>query len=409
MKGKIMLILLIMLFQISNVIGQTNPAQVSVTFLNQIPDPVPAGQIVELRFKIENYGGLDAQNVKFQLITKYPFLPVEGEKYLQTVNVSRGQNSDNAIVLKYSVKVDKDSSKGAQKIELSEIKGDSSAVLHSATVDVSGKDVAQIIYVDKAKIDPGKETALSFTIFNSGSSALRNMIFSWSESTGKILPVYSDDTRYIKYLDVDQSVTLNYSVIADINAQPGLYPLSLNLKFEGANSSDEINTKAGIFIGGQTDFDVTYSESTVGQTSLSVANIGNNPAMSVTVRVPEQESVQVTGSRSSIVGNLDKGDYTIVSFQMASGSNSTRANPRAGPTQMPNRNLKVLVDYTDTTGERHSIEKSVPVQFRSGSEVAMAGPRRFSLNSLIVPALVIVAIAAGLFYFFRMRKSKRKN
>ena len=243
------------------------------------------------------------------------------------------------------------------------------------------------------------------TITITGNAPLQNMVFSWSEPNGYILPVYSSDSKYVKYLDVDQSVDLTYTVIADVNAKPGLYQLNLVLKSDsvgGNSTSSTINTKAGIFIGGETDFDVAFSESSAGVTSLSVANIGNNPAQSVSVAIPNQQNFRVTGTSSSIVGNLDKGDYTIVSFQIAqaaainftgrgqagagnqaaggqAGQGFVRQNSTAGN---PN-NLRVVIYYTDTTGQRQTVEKSVPINFRAagtttGSTGTGTSPGSFS-------------------------------
>jgi hypothetical protein len=201
-------------------------------------------------------------------------------------------------------------------------------------------------------------------------------------SDGIILPVFSDDTKYIKYLDVGDSIELNYTVIADVNAEPGLYQLDLSLKYESLinTTSTVIKTKAGVFVGGETDFDVAFSESTQGQTSLSVANTGNNPALSVSVRIPEQDSFRVIGSNSAIIGNLDKGDYTIVSFQIVSGITSNFSSQSRQRFQQQDlqklreqagrgsNKLKVVIDYTDTTGERRSVEKNVPIQFRASAD-----------------------------------------
>ena len=41
-------------------------------------------------------------------------------------------------------------------------------------------------------------------------------------------------------------------------------------------------------------------------------------AYSVKVSIPDQEGYKVSGSSSTIVGNLEKGDYTIASFNVAS-------------------------------------------------------------------------------------------
>ena len=83
--------------------------------------------------------------------------------------------------------------------------------------------------ISKANIDIAKEEPLEFIITNTGTSPLKNMVFSWNDPKGVILPVYSDNTKYIKYLEAGQSVTVAYSVMADVNANPGLYTLDVNL------------------------------------------------------------------------------------------------------------------------------------------------------------------------------------
>jgi len=80
------------------------------------------------------------------------------------------------------------------------------------------------------------------------------MVVSWKDPKGVILPVYSDNTKYIKYLEPGQSVTIAYSVMADVNANPGLYTLDINLSFEDYESKEKgIKTTAGLFVGGETE------------------------------------------------------------------------------------------------------------------------------------------------------------
>jgi len=411
--------------------AQSDSEIISVSLINQIPDPARAGEIVELRFRVENSGGKEANNVEIELMLEYPFTEIPGEEYIKTIKTLSGfQTGEDAVIIKYKVRVDKDAVKGINEIKIKE--GKKGSITYSTKafdIEVSGREFAQIIYVDKAKLDPGKETELKFTITNIGNSPLQNLIFSWNEENGIILPVYSDDTKYIKYIDVGESSDLGYTVVADVNAVAGLYQLNLNLKFESENgTSKEINTRAGVFVGGETDFDVTFSESSAGQTSLSVANIGNNPSLSVTVRIPEQENFRVTGSTSSIIGNLDKGDYTIVSFQITQAMmrgtmdrTQSRGISEEQRQQFSQRNasnnLKVLIEYTDTTGIRRKLEKTVPIQFRSftsGQENTHAGQsgaygRQQSIWPKIIGPMITLIIVAGGIVFYRKMRSKRKR
>lgn len=432
MRIKVFLICMIFLALCVNTVHAADEVEgdavvLDVYLVSQNPDPAVAGEDVELRFMVENLGGKEANNPEFELILQYPFTAIPGEEYLKTVKtLSAHQKGSDAVIIKYKVRVDKDAIKGTNEIRLrSREAGSDSYSISTLEIEVTGKEYAQIIYVDKAKIDPGKETKLNFTITNVGNSPLKNLLFSWSEKNGIILPVYSDDTKYIKYIDVGDSVELEYIVVADINTVSGLYQLDLNLEYETEEGeTKEKSTKAGIFVGGETDFDVTFSESSEGQTSLYVANAGNNPALSVTVRIPEQSNFGVSGSASSIIGNLDRGDYTIVSFQitqaagggfgaagmgnMSQLTDEQRQKLRGQFMQMnatnatttQSNNLKVQIEYTDTTGARHVVEKEVAIQFRSvsGTEEQIMGFRQRANSSTDIISYIILAaiIVAGI-------------
>ncbi len=422
-KSMLFCLLMVTLFVVLTNVADaavTSPgsADVNVTLVSQTPDPARSGETVELRFLVENTGGNPTNDLQFELVLQYPFVEIPGEEYVKTVKAMQAyQQGSDGITVKYKVRVDKDAVKGTNEIKMKRSEeGSDVSVTENFNVDVTGAEYAQIIYIDKSIVTPGEETPLKFTITNVGTSPLQNLVFSWNEENGVILPVYSDDTKYIKYIDVGESTELEYIVVADINSESGLYQLDLTLTFESeAGVSQVMNTNAGIFVGGETDFDVTFSESSEGQTSLSISNIGNNPALSVTVRIPEQSNYRVSGSTSSIIGNLDSGDYTIVSFQITQTGTFTGRRPTTGqpPTTPQDNNLEVSIEYTDTTGVRHTLEKNVPIQFRSmgsTSTTATTGMRqRMGMFDIIwIVVIGIVVVVAG-FVLFKKREHVKKR
>ncbi|MEZ5334107.1 MAG: COG1361 S-layer family protein [Methanolobus sp.] len=265
---------------------------------------------------------------------------------------------------------------------------------------------------------------LEFVITNTGNSPITNMAISWDEATGVILPVYSSNTKYISYLDVGESATVTYSVMADVNAEPGLYQLDITLEFEDYESNlSTIATKAGLFVGGTTDFDLSYSESDEGEVSLSLANVGNNEAYSVKVSIPEQDNFQATGSTSTIVGNLEKGDYTITSFSisqtssMPSMSDDSSGTAQAEPSEMTEDDMEAMqeemesksellvnIEYTDSAGQRQVVEKAVQIEELTGGTMAEGmsggpGGQSSSSNSyLLYGAVILVVAVLGLNY-----------
>lgn len=410
-----------------------------ISMLNQNPDPGRAGDTFELRLKVENRGSSPLQNLQIELVEDYPFAVVNDEALVYIGTLDESERETNSVILKYTVKVDKDAMKGNQELRIRyKFNTNTGWSYQTLNINLINKEFAQIIYVDKAKINPGKETDLKFTVINTGTAPLQNLVFTWSDTTGAILPVYSDNSKYIKYLDINESAELTYTVIGDVNADPGLYPIDLNLTYENLNgTSTVLKTRAGLFLGGETDFDVAFSQSTQGTTSLSVSNTGNNPAQSVSVKIPQQSGFKVTGSNAAIIGNLDKGDYTLVSFQITQNNpinftgqaressnkqdqKNTNAPESNGGYQVAasinkssnSNNLIVNIEYTDTTGERRSVEKSVPIQMRTNTTMSTNGFSRTASSTssslLGSTALWICAIVIVMLVII-LKKKERRN
>jgi hypothetical protein len=431
-------------------ITPTNQPVLQVDLLNQDPDPARTGDTADIRFKVENTGSAAVTNLIVELLEDYPFTVVNGDAVKDLGTINAGLTGNDYRTFEYVVKIDKDNIQPERTLRVRYKYDNVQWITESFVVNIASKEFAQIIYVDKAQLDPGKETNMTFTITNVGNAPLQNLVFSWDEATGEILPVYSSDTKYVKYLDVGQSVDLTYIVIANVNADPGLYQLDLSLKSESLVNATPLvlTTKAGVFVGGETDFDVAFSESTAGQTSLSVSNIGNNPAQSVSVTIPAQQNFRVSGTNSAIIGNLDKGDYTLVSFQIVSASsgNFTGTDQGAGARQLPSQNLtntgrrfgsnesfggfgnassnpnnlRVIVSYTDTTGQRRNVEKSVSIQFRSASSSGTAtgtgtsfGNRTQSSGFVGSTAfwiiLIVVVVGVGIFVYRKKATAKKEK
>jgi len=146
----------------------------------------------------------------------------------------------------------------------------------------------------------------------------------------------------------------------------------------------------------KTDFDVIMQDSTSQGTSFSIANIGDNDATAVKVSIEPQGNLNLTGIRSSILGNLDKGDFTTVTFQVS-----------------PNRNiheLKMQISYTDIAGVRNIIEKNVSISTGGvSSSLGQSGAGRSSSSSLTKYIYLVIGIILGILIVFGYKKIRRKK
>jgi hypothetical protein len=411
--------------------GNINSTSLQVTLTNQNPDTARPGEPVELAVSVQNVGNDDLKDISVKVNPEYPFSAISGESLEKSISyLNARQDNDEGGVLKFKLLTDPSVSAGTYDVDIVttyKSGSGSSSTTYTTTktvqIEVRGKEYAQIVTIDKANIDIAKEETLDFIVTNTGTSPLKNMVVSWKDPDGVILPVYSDNTKYIKYLDPGESVTISYKVMADVNANPGLYTLDITLTMEDYDSNEQtINTTAGVFVGGETDFDVSFSESDAGEISLSVANVGNNIAYSVKVSIPDQENYRVSGSSSTIVGNLEKGDYTIASFDVTSRQSAARAEGDPGApdaaqasaeggnltsASVQNKPLKVQIEYTDAKGERITVDKEVELEITGGTMTPQTGARSKSSGiSSYLPYVAVIVLAGGAFVYRKKIQEK---
>lgn len=144
----------------------------------------------------------------------------------------------------------------------------------------------------------------------------------------------------------------------------------------------------------QTTFDVVLQEVTSDGIYLAIANIGKNPANGITVRIPTQENFKTKLVSSSIVGNLESGDYTLVNFQILPTFNMQRpvldknSNKGGGKEQRVIYNetevkeLLVQVDYTDSLGVRRTILKNVQLDTAAITLLSSSMAQTFSSGNI---------------------------
>lgn len=378
MKNKIMLLILVFILSLMVVTA----SEIRLTLVNQDPDPATAGDVVEIRLGVENLGGDPVNNLMLELIPEYPIEVVTGEDIIKDVgSLKPYQYEGDMKIVKFMFRINRDATAGSYDLKIYHYEKDSIAKIQKTfTIDVQNQESAEVIYIDQVELKPGEITPLRFTINNVGNAPLRDLTFKWENGDDIILPVGSDNTKYIKYIDVGEAANLEYKVIASTNADPDLYKLDLTLTYDDplTNSEKTINSKAGIYVGGVTDFDVSYSgSSSDGETSFSISNIGSVSASSVTIKIPNQEGWRVSGTNSVIIGNLNEGDYTIASFNVqrmvARARNDSQTGiggtfPRTVSSDI-NSPLILQILYTDSRGIRNTLEKEVTISSNSNTNM----------------------------------------
>lgn len=258
--------------------------------------------------------------------------------------------------------------------------------------------------------DPGSYVDVLFQIENIGTKSAENV-------TVEIVPQYPFS------LDTGVSAINNIGRIAGLQTGNNAFQVKYHLRVDNnaIDGDNEIKLKYSVGDGSaykittfnisvsnpRTDFDVVAQDST----TLAIANIGSNTASSVIVSIPEQEDFRVSGASSSIIGNLNAGDYTLATFQITQNMPMTNVSTRNFTRGTTNNNLTVDISYTDTLGIRRTVEKNVPFAFISsnitGQIITRTEGFSSSNNGILYIAIGVVGIVVVV-VFIRYRSRKRK-
>ncbi len=394
-----------------------------VKLLNQKPDPVKAGEDLELNIAIENQGDKALDNYYVQVITSYPFKEYPDESLIKKVGTilpytsyGTSKSSDGLVVLKFKLKVEDNIKEGTYPLDIRVYREgyQQQGFTKTVYVKVDSQANAEISSINVENLVPGQKTELVFGIKNVGKSNLRNVMFSWESTDDIILPVGSGNAKYIDSVKVGETVNVSFDVISDVNTVPKLYKINLNLVYDDVealqkiteagtvetNKRREVNSKAGIYVGGNTEFDISFYEFNNDESTFNIANIGSNDANSVVIHLIEDDILKIEGTSSIVIGNIKKGSYTSADFKLKNLGNVEK------------HNVTFVVKYTDTIGNRQSFNKTLELNMNilSSSKINDVKSQEVGLLGIVKYGLLfVVLVIVGLVVFVRNKRFRAKK
>lgn len=421
-------ILLIGLFQTVNAVPDFGKLT-EITSTNFLPETIRAGDIVSLAIDIKNRGSsITIIDLNATLDLGNQFEIIESNDFVATIK----PQETKTITFRFRVKGDTFPGYFPTFLTLNYFREETLiSEKQTILVPVTKTDKNIEITMSPKVISPGKINEIIFTIRNIGGSAVSNLSFSWEEENDLILPLGSDNKRFVSIVNAKESIELVYTVAADPNITTGIYPLDITISFTDFNGTRTQTSTVGLIIGGKTDFEVSAEILNSGQLSISIANIGSNNAEAVVIKIPQQQGINISGSTIEILGNLNKGDFTIANFETRSSfdrsvqtdtptngqrggfnpfrrlqsNNNTETNDhesgfdQSGFTQRVTAGeLEIEIDYTDTTGERQSVIKNVQLSSAGFNQSGFTSQRRRGGFPLLPVGLLILIVGGATAY-----------
>ncbi|MBI4044978.1 MAG: hypothetical protein HY392_04690 [Candidatus Diapherotrites archaeon] len=402
-----------------------------ITSTSILPSVIHAGDVISIAVDVHNRGSVIAiRDLNAYIETSPQFEPLNAQANVDLIS----QGDTKTLSFKIRAKEDTEPGYYAAIINLEYLRqGEMVSQKEAITITVAQAANNIDVTVSPRIVNPGKETEIRFVLENVGKSAVSNVSFSWSEEDDFILPLGTDNRRYVDVVWPGESETVSYTIAADPNISPGIYPLDVSLSFNDANGTRIQESTVGLIIGGGTDFEVSAERLSTGQISLSIANIGSNNAESVVVKVPRAPDAGIFSSYTEILGNLNKGDFTIAAIETrpAQSVSQSTAAPVAGQgfggqrvfqrspqntEQNANVNasqaigaseITVLIEYTDTTGQRQSVSKNVEVISQATGFLGTNATTQPEGGNMALLAFVFAVIAGAAIAYNRFWAGKK--
>jgi len=398
-KAKLVLLSALMLVYMATIAISPGEPIVQATMAIYPPTIAPGNDgYIQLIFK--NIGTATATRIKITSVTTDA--PIKYENWVAELG-SLNPGDSSTTILKFSAL--EDASPGLYSITFTiDYCQDSicKTIYPTGIVNVQSPPTIEIASIKPKTLKLGEMTNMSFTILNRGNT-ITNAIFTWVSPDGALLPIGASNRVIIPSIKANSYYEVRSEVVVSSSIVPGIHPINMYIQYiDKSGINQTVTSVAGIEISGETDFDVILQEYTAGSATLAIINTGSTSAYSTVVRIPQQEYFRVVGTSSSVIGNLNAGDYTLVSFQIMP--------LRANVTQK----LLVEISYTDLLGVRRNVQKEVlitPVNVTGvmmrRREITGIQPTLFSqsLTYIIIGIVGIACIIAVL----KLRKIIKKK
>ena len=394
---------------------------IDVSLINQNPDPAEPGKYVEVKWKVENAGTSNAQNVIFEVLPKFPFLLDPGESATQKIGSIWGrQIGDNGVMVTYRLKVDENAVEGQNEIEVRYSSDNGISWQKPGKFYINIRTHDAILNVKKVSyapdpMPPGKKTVLNIELENMADSLLKDIKISLNliavlqtatSITYNELPFSTFGTtnqQVIKNIGAGKTKTVEFTLIPDPDAGADIYKIPITIEY-----SDELGTNysksevISVIVGDEPilepliDSTNIYMEGQVGEVDISFVNKGTTDVKLLDVKLKESDYVKVISASSVYLGNIDSDDYETADFKVY-------VNDVDG-SKLP---LIINYNYLDPTNNKYEKQETLYLDIYSKNEAKKYGLDGAGSSSGGIFAVIIIIVVG--YFGYRWWKKRKKH
>ena len=366
--------------------GITDGSNVDITLINQDPTTAQPGEYVDLKFKISNTGENPAEDTSIELIESFPFSLDPDVSSSRNLGDLRGAAiGDDSYIVEYRVRVNENAVEDENEISLRYTTGQDEFTV-TRDFDVSVDDVGTDFELSAGKVSG---SSIPVNLDNIGDQP--------AESVHIILPDQAGITKQGVTTKIVGAVNSGENKLVDFavsNVSTGdSYRFEIHYT-DGNGVRRELVRNIEINTLPVNPVDVTVQTATSSETTFAVVNTGSEQLSSIITSVTG-EDINISGSNTQVLGNLNAGDYTLATFDFTSIESS---------------DAQVEVQYTDGSGVRRTSTQAVDIPQPSDTESFTPETddedtgNSSGLYILIGLAGILVVVIYGLYRRYRGRK-----
>jgi len=424
-QSKALFVVLIALMAVVGLPGIVSAAsssfpQITVTLINQEPDPVAPGNTADVRFRIENEGAGPASNMEIKLVPAYPFSFYGQESEVKNIGTLTGyQTGDIGVKEKWKLLVDTGAATGDNTIEFW-YRINQGIWIKSGDFTLSVQSRGAVLAINQIKTEPdkivpGTETKVTFVLDNLADNALMdiklNLGILTEVSTATAVtfrelpftPIGSGNEQTLKKLEAGKIAEITFNIFTDADAASKVYKVPYNLTYSDASGADF--SRAGIvgwLVESEPDLTVNidktevYSAGAKGNIDIKLVNKGFSDIKFLDVKLTEGNGFTLLSNPEVYIGKLDSDDYETAEYTLMVSSDAK-----------DKITLPLHVEYRDANGQLFVKDLPLELKLFSGAELK----QRTNGNASPLPAIIIVAVIviAGILIFRRIKKGKKKK
>jgi len=371
--------------------------QLRVTLQSQDPDPVEPGQIIIVKFKIENEGKQSNDDTFVRIVPKFPF-SIYGDDIEKNIGKLRATSTGaDAEIVEFKLKVADGAVEEETELELQIQIGtglfnfdDDNFLIniqtHDAVLDITS------ITSEPKQIAPGEAGEVTIMVKNLADSLLKDIKFKldFDDDDLPLAPYQSSSERRVAQLQSGYQNSLKFKMIADPEASPGLYKVPVTITYnDEKGTSYSVSDILAVTVGEIPKLKAYIKKSDVlqskkeGKITLEIANTGSSDVKFLEMTLLPSEDYQLVSTTDYYYfGDVDSDDTESEEIDVY-------INKR-----VKNFKLPIMLKYTDANNKPFQQQFDLEMNLYSASQLKKFGVLETSnsLSYLLFIILIVVSI-----------------